>query len=57
MSSTHEAFSLPTSSPTLAIHPDAFNPDTLNTPDPESAVSSTYTYPPQGGAYGYVPTS
>ncbi|CAA7265352.1 unnamed protein product [Cyclocybe aegerita] len=58
-SSTHEAFSLPTSSPVFASHPDAFNPDTLNTPDPESARSpATYTYPPQGpGAYGYIPSS
>ncbi|KAG6867947.1 hypothetical protein C0993_009198 [Termitomyces sp. T159_Od127] len=40
LSSTHEAFSLPTSSPTLA-HPDAFSPDALHAPD------SPYTYPPQ----------
>ncbi|KAF9484878.1 hypothetical protein BDN70DRAFT_871855 [Pholiota conissans] len=55
-SSTHEAFSLPTSSPVTNAHPDAFNPDTLNTPDPESARSGAYTYPPQGpNAYGYTP--
>ncbi|KAG6836747.1 hypothetical protein H0H93_003823 [Arthromyces matolae] len=61
ISSTHEAFSLPTSSPTFAHpHPDAFNPDTLQTPDPDSAHITTpvYTYPPQGsGAYGFLPTS
>ncbi|OCH95060.1 hypothetical protein OBBRIDRAFT_788798 [Obba rivulosa] len=56
MSSTHEAFSLPTSSPGLS-HPDAFNPDSLNTPN--SAASSSYSYPPpsSGGAYDYVPSS
>ncbi|KAG6918029.1 hypothetical protein DXG01_016881 [Tephrocybe rancida] len=58
LSSTHEAFSLPTSSPTFQPHPDAFNPETLQTPDLDSSMSSAYTYPPQGpGAYGYVPTS
>ncbi|KAF8188355.1 hypothetical protein BJ912DRAFT_968625 [Pholiota molesta] len=58
-SSTHEAFSLPTSSPVTSSHPDAFNPDALNTPDPESARSATsYTYPPQGPTtYGYIPSS
>lgn len=57
MTSTHEAFSLPTSSPVTSGHPDAFNPDTLQTPDPDSARS--YTYPPTspGGSYDYVPTS
>ncbi|EMD38350.1 hypothetical protein CERSUDRAFT_113510 [Gelatoporia subvermispora B] len=56
MSSTHEAFSLPTSSPGFA-HPDAFNPDSLNTPN--SAASTSYSYPPPsaGGAYDYVPSS
>ncbi|KAF8162866.1 hypothetical protein B0H34DRAFT_763956 [Crassisporium funariophilum] len=58
-SSTHEAFSLPTSSPVFTSHPDAFNPEALNTPEPESARSpSSYTYPPQGlSAYGYIPSS
>ncbi|PPR06001.1 hypothetical protein CVT26_005723 [Gymnopilus dilepis] len=58
-SSTHEAFSLPTSSPVYNSHPDAFNPDVLNTPDPESARSpGSYTYPPPGpAAYGYIPSS
>jgi len=55
LSSTHEAFSLPTTSP---VHPDAFNPDMLNTPDPDSVTTPTYTYPPpRGQTYGYVPTS
>ncbi|RDB24180.1 KNR4/SMI1 2 [Hypsizygus marmoreus] len=58
LSSTHEAFSLPTSSPTATPHPDAFNPDQLNTPDLDGAMSPSYTYPPPSpGAYGYVPTS
>jgi hypothetical protein len=52
LSSTHEAFSLPTSSP----HPDAFDPELLS-PEPES-VSGQYTYPPQSGSsYDYAPTS
>jgi hypothetical protein len=53
MSSTHDAFTLPTSS---EPHPDAFNPDTLQTPDPESASSRSFTYPPMSsGSYGYGP--
>lgn len=57
-SSTHEAFSLPTSSPVFHSHPDAFNPETLNTPDPESTRSpGSYTYPPQDTAsYGFIPS-
>ncbi|KIJ63255.1 hypothetical protein HYDPIDRAFT_134307 [Hydnomerulius pinastri MD-312] len=56
MSNTHEAFSLPTTSPGLPQHPDAFNPDGLHTADP---LNPSYTYPPQSpvSAYGYVPTS
>ncbi|KAJ7915473.1 hypothetical protein B0H13DRAFT_1999851 [Mycena leptocephala] len=59
LSSTHDAFSLRTSSPPFGAHPDAFNPDTLNTPD---IAGPSYTYPPQGSpqgspSYGYVPTS
>ncbi|KII89251.1 hypothetical protein PLICRDRAFT_160498 [Plicaturopsis crispa FD-325 SS-3] len=58
MSSTHEAFSLPTSSPGFVSHPDAFNPDMLNNLEPDSATSASFTYPPQSsGAYNYVPTS
>ncbi|KAG6864339.1 hypothetical protein C0991_010340 [Blastosporella zonata] len=54
LSSTHDAFSLPTSSPTFNQHPDAFNPDTLQTPD----LNASYTYPPQGpNVYGYVPNT
>ena len=59
MHTTHEAFSLPTSSPIHSSHADAFDPDTLQTPDPESATSrSSYTYPPVSpiGPYGYGPT-
>ncbi|KAG2120038.1 hypothetical protein DEU56DRAFT_836068 [Suillus clintonianus] len=56
MSTTHEAFSLPTSSSGHGRHPDAFNPAALQTPDP---LSPTYTYPPQSpiSSYSYVPTS
>ncbi|KAJ7771667.1 hypothetical protein B0H16DRAFT_1514265 [Mycena metata] len=59
LNSTHDAFSLRTSSPVFGAHPDAFNPDTL---DPQSAAGPSYTYPPQESpkgspAYGYVPTS
>ncbi|KAF8655814.1 hypothetical protein AX16_002899 [Volvariella volvacea WC 439] len=58
LSSTHEAFSLPTSSPVFPSS-DAFHADTLQTPDPETASSPAYTYPPPQGAntYGYIPTS
>ncbi|KAH9484083.1 KNR4/SMI1-like protein 2 [Psilocybe cubensis] len=57
--STHDAFSLPTSSPVFNPHPDAFNPDTLVSPSPLSARTPTaYTYPPQGTiGYGYAPPS
>ncbi|KAJ6547034.1 hypothetical protein B0H19DRAFT_1379391 [Mycena capillaripes] len=58
LNSTHDAFSLRTSSPVFGAHPDAFNPETLNTPD----AGPSYTYPPQNSprgspSYGYVPTS
>ncbi|KAF9265725.1 hypothetical protein L218DRAFT_859319 [Marasmius fiardii PR-910] len=50
ISSTHDAFSLPTSSPILSSHTDSFNPDTPST--------SNYTYPPVSPLpYGYLPTS
>ncbi|THV07941.1 hypothetical protein K435DRAFT_741422 [Dendrothele bispora CBS 962.96] len=51
--STHEAFSIPTHSPVFGpTHPDAFNPDTLNTPD-----TASYSYPPPSPVtYGYLPT-
>ena len=53
MSSTHDAFTLPTSS---EPHPDAFNPDTLQTPDSEPTSSRSFTYPPASpGSYGYGP--
>ncbi|KAG2752088.1 hypothetical protein P692DRAFT_20799141 [Suillus brevipes Sb2] len=56
MSTTHEAFSLPTSSSGHGRHPDAFNPAALQTPGP---LSPAYTYPPQSpiSAYSHVPTS
>ncbi|KAJ4487557.1 ARP2/3 complex 16 kDa subunit (p16-Arc)-domain-containing protein [Lentinula aciculospora] len=55
MSSTHEAFSIPTSSPVFSSHPDAFTPDVLNTPD--TSRSASYTYPPPSpAAYSYVST-
>lgn len=55
LNSTHDAFSLPTSSPVHPGHPDAFNPDTLQTPD----TARSYTYPPTSpnGAYGFMPNS
>lgn len=58
LSSTHAAFSLPTSSPVFGSHhPDAFNPDALQTPDPDTATTPNYTYPPQGpSAYGHLPS-
>ncbi|KAJ3773772.1 hypothetical protein FB446DRAFT_666126 [Lentinula raphanica] len=55
MSSTHEAFSIPTSSPVFSSHTDAFTPDVLNTPD--TSRSASYTYPPPSpAAYSYVST-
>ncbi|KIY43621.1 hypothetical protein FISHEDRAFT_19822, partial [Fistulina hepatica ATCC 64428] len=63
MSSTHEAFSLPTSSPTASVHPDAFNATLFTAHDDESgSLTPAYTYPPNrgsyaAGAYGYVSTS
>ncbi|THH20689.1 hypothetical protein EW146_g713 [Bondarzewia mesenterica] len=54
---TRDAFSLP--SHVFSSHHDAYNADSLSTPDPESAMSPTYTYPPQSnrpGQYDYVPT-
>ncbi|KIK81351.1 hypothetical protein PAXRUDRAFT_93275, partial [Paxillus rubicundulus Ve08.2h10] len=56
MSNTHEAFSLPTTSPPFPSHPDAFNPDTLQT---AHSRSPPYTYPPQSpvSSYGYAQTT
>ncbi|KAI0664587.1 hypothetical protein C8Q70DRAFT_904464 [Cubamyces menziesii] len=58
MTSTHEAFSLPTSSPSQSVHPDAFNPETLTTPG-YGPSSSSYSYPPSSpsGPYYDVPPS
>ncbi|KAI0362341.1 hypothetical protein OH77DRAFT_1416588 [Trametes cingulata] len=57
MTSTHEAFSLPTSSPSQSVHPDAFNPETIATAG--YGPSSSYSYPPSSpsGAYYDVPPS
>ncbi|KAH9842724.1 uncharacterized protein C8Q71DRAFT_734149 [Rhodofomes roseus] len=54
MSSTHDAFSLPTSSPGIHPHPDAFNAEMLTSP----TSSGSYSYPPASsrGSYDYVPT-
>ncbi|PCH38155.1 hypothetical protein WOLCODRAFT_161341 [Wolfiporia cocos MD-104 SS10] len=56
MTSTHEAFSLPTTSPGFHPHPDAFNPETLTTP---TTGDSAYSYPPpsSAGSYDYVPAA
>ncbi|KAJ7197140.1 hypothetical protein GGX14DRAFT_471389 [Mycena pura] len=57
LTSTHDAFAVPASSPVFGSHPDAFNPDMLNTPDVDSSAASSFTYPPQGSpTYGYVST-
>ncbi|KAL1944630.1 hypothetical protein VTO73DRAFT_3060 [Trametes versicolor] len=57
MTSTHEAFSLPTSSPSQGAHPDAFNPETIATAGYGSSAS--YSYPPASpsGPYYDVPPS
>ncbi|CAL1705022.1 unnamed protein product [Somion occarium] len=58
MSSTHEAFSLPTSSPSQTHHPDAFSPSALHTAQSHTLSSPTsYSYPPPSpvGSYDYVP--
>ncbi|KAJ7074291.1 hypothetical protein C8F01DRAFT_1099976, partial [Mycena amicta] len=57
INSTHDAFSLRTSSPAFGQHPDAFNPDEL-----DNAAGPSYTYPPQNSPrsaapYGYAPTA
>lgn len=56
LSSTQDAFSLP--SPGFAQN-GLFSADsTLNSPDPESAITPSFTYPPQsnGTQYKYVST-
>ncbi|KAF8130466.1 hypothetical protein K438DRAFT_1788699 [Mycena galopus ATCC 62051] len=62
LSSTHDAFSLRTSSPVFGAHPDAFNPEQFNPSDLESGAGPSYTYPPPNSpqpspSYSYVPTS
>lgn len=56
LSSTQEAFSLP--SPVLAQSGLFTRDSSLGTPDPESAATPSFTYPPpsNGTQYGYVPT-
>ncbi|KAG6335726.1 hypothetical protein ID866_3368 [Astraeus odoratus] len=56
MSTTHEAFSLPASSPHFTPQLDTYAPKSSQTSDP---VSPSYTYPPQSplSSYAYVPTS
>ena len=57
MTSTHEAFSLPTSSPNHFTHPDAFNGEALATA--QYGPSASYSYPPSSpsGPYYEVPHS
>jgi cell wall assembly regulator SMI1 len=53
LSSTHEAFSLPTTSPGMQAHPDAFNPEMFGS----ESTSNQYTYPPQSASsYTFTPT-
>ncbi len=56
LSSTQEAFSLP--SPVFAQNGLFTADSSLNSPDPESAISPSYTYPPQssGTQYKYIST-
>ncbi|KAH9063354.1 hypothetical protein EDB87DRAFT_1603243 [Lactarius vividus] len=56
LSSTQEAFSLP--SPSFAQGGLFTRDSSLGTPDPESAGTPSFTYPPpsNGAQYGYVPT-
>ena len=56
ITSTHEAFSLPTTSPQFT-HPDAFNGEALATA--QYGPSSSYSYPPSSpsGPYYEVPSS
>ncbi|KAH8116913.1 hypothetical protein DFH11DRAFT_1578152 [Phellopilus nigrolimitatus] len=56
--STHDAFSLPTSSPITASHPGSFARSGFDTPDIDTAASPTYAYPPPMSSpttYDYVP--
>lgn len=55
--STHDAFSLPTSSPLTSSHPDAFTRPRSTTPDVEVATPN-YAYPPSTSSptkYDYIP--
>ncbi|KAH9857078.1 hypothetical protein C2E23DRAFT_806468 [Lenzites betulinus] len=57
MTSTHDAFSLPTSSPSQGAHPDAFNPESITAAG--YGQSAPYSYPPASpsGPYYDVPPS
>ena len=55
LSSTQEAFSLP--SPVFAQNGLFTADSTLNSPDPESAISPSYTYPPQSSGTQYKSVS
>lgn len=57
--STHDAFSLPTSSPITSSHHASFARSAVETPDSDPASSSSYAYPPPSTSspttYDYVP--
>ncbi|KAI0724034.1 hypothetical protein C8T65DRAFT_628273 [Cerioporus squamosus] len=57
MTSTHEAFSLPTSSPSQSAHPDAFDGSAIAAS--QYTPSTAYSYPPSSpsGPYYDVPSS
>ena len=57
MTSTHEAFSLPTSSPSHPTHPDAFNGEAIAAA--QYTPTTAYSYPPTSpsGPYYDVPNS
>ena len=57
MTSTHEAFSLPTSSPSQSAHPDAFDGRAIAAG--QYTPSTAYSYPPSSpsGPYYDVPSS
>ncbi|TDL24741.1 hypothetical protein BD410DRAFT_59222 [Rickenella mellea] len=57
--SSHDAFSLPTSSPVFATHPDSFARGSTPTPE-QNVASPSYAYPPQSSSsprYDSVPNT
>ncbi|KAI5117659.1 hypothetical protein M0805_008889 [Coniferiporia weirii] len=57
-SSTHDAFSLPTSSPITASNPNSFARTAFNSTEADSLSSPSYAYPPPTSSpttYDYVP--